>query len=110
MFDVTVMFSVQNSHLNPVEINIIYNDDGSVNQIDWREAVLSYLDDIAEEEYNSEDDPDYVLGIETDGEEFDGEGGAVVAGDICGAFEGFGVELASEDFRGSHECALMAGF
>ena len=76
MFDVTVTFSVQNSHLNPVEINIIYNDDGTVNQIDWREAVLSYLDDIPEEDlmpddYNSDEDEDYVLGIETDGEELE---------------------------------------
>ena len=76
MFDVTVTFSVQNTHLNPVEINIIYNDDGSVSQIDWREAVLSYLDDIPEEDlmpddYNSDEDEDYVLGIETDGEELE---------------------------------------
>ena len=76
MFDVTVTFSVQNTHLNPVEINIIYNDDGTVNQIDWREAILSYLDDIPEEDlmpedYNSDEDEDYVLGIETDGEELE---------------------------------------
>ncbi len=76
MYDITVTFSVQNTHLNPIEINIIYNDDGSVSQIDWREAILSYLDDIPEEDlmpedYNSDEDADYVPGIETDGEELE---------------------------------------
>lgn len=75
MYDITVTFAVQNSHLNPIDINIIYNDDGTVNHIDWREAILSHLDDILEEEYLtededyiSEDDPDYVPGIDTDDE------------------------------------------
>ena len=73
MYDITVTFSVQNTHLNPIEINIIYNDDGTVSQIDWREAILSYLDDIPEEdeEYNSDDDPDFVPGVETDNEELE---------------------------------------
>ena len=56
---------IENSGLNPVEISILYNDDGSVNSIDWRESVLEPnpcgLETI-EEEISDDDtvaDPDY---------------------------------------------------
>ena len=58
-----------NSRLTPIQILIIYNLDGTIHSVDWREEIMERLDNIPEEdEYDSADDPDYEPGIETDGE------------------------------------------
>tara|TARA_R110000787_G_scaffold95808_2_gene198971 strand:+ start:380 stop:634 length:255 start_codon:yes stop_codon:yes gene_type:complete len=38
MVEMLVSIEVEDSNLAPIQISIIYNDDGSVNSIDWREA------------------------------------------------------------------------
>jgi len=68
-------------HYHPVEISIVYNEDGSVDSIDWREGILEELDDLEEpeerletiweKEWSDEDtdaDPDYMPTVDTCGE------------------------------------------
>ncbi len=79
--EVRVNIDVANTHLQPVEISIVYNDDGSVQSIDWREGILDELDDVGEpderletiweKEWSDEDtdiDPDYMPPVDTCGE------------------------------------------
>lgn len=87
--ELRVNIDVADSHLHPVEISIIYNDDGSVQNIDWREGIVDDSDDyefldndepqpcddrletIWEKEWSDEDtdtDPDYIPTVDTCGE------------------------------------------
>ncbi len=79
--EVRVNIDVANTHLHPVEISIVYNDDGSVHSIDWREGIMEELDDVGEpeerletiweKEWSDEDtdaDPDYMPSVDTCGE------------------------------------------
>jgi len=79
--EVRVNIAMENTHLHPVEISIVYNEDGSVDSIDWREGILEELDDLEEpeerletiweKEWSDEDtdaDPDYMPTVDTCGE------------------------------------------
>jgi len=82
--EVRVNIDVAGTHLHPVEISIIYNDDGSVNSIDWREGIMDELDDVGEpqpcedrletiwekewSDDDSDNDPDYMPAVDTAGE------------------------------------------
>ena len=64
MVELDVDIDTETMGLTPIQVKIIYNDDGSIYSVDWRELILSQLDSISE--YNSDDDPDYLPGIDTD--------------------------------------------
>lgn len=70
MIEFLISVQVPNTHLDPIQISILYNEDGSVNSIDWRHAVDAHADDyiypdegLDYEEWPDEDsdeDPDYI--------------------------------------------------
>ena len=74
MVEMLVSIEVEDSNLAPIQISIIYNDDGSVHSIDWREAIpeiegfeerhVNFMDC----EWDSDDsgDPDWQPGLDTD--------------------------------------------
>jgi len=64
MLELDVDINPEMMGLTPIQVKIIYRDDGSIYSVDWRELILSQLDSIPE--YNSDEDPDYLPGIDTD--------------------------------------------
>jgi len=62
MIEMLVDIDTGNSRLTPIQILIVYNNDGSIHAVDWRHAIMQQLDDIPEEreeEYISDEDCDY---------------------------------------------------
>lgn len=68
MLELDVDIDTEAMGLTPIQVKIIYNNDGSIYSVDWRELILSHLDSISEE-YNSDEDPDYLPGIDTDSDD-----------------------------------------
>lgn len=68
MLELDVDIDTEAMGLTPIQVKIIYNNDGSIYSVDWRELILSQLDSISEE-YNSDEDPDYLPGIDTDSDD-----------------------------------------
>ena len=68
MLELDVDIDTEAMGLTPIQVKIIYNKDGSIYSVDWRELILSHLDSISEE-YNSDEDPDYLPGIDTDSDD-----------------------------------------
>ena len=75
MVEVLISIEIPNSILVPIQVSIIYNEDGSVNNIDWRHAIdedLDELDTIYERsgdewcDEESDEDPSWRPGINTD--------------------------------------------
>ena len=67
MLEIIVDIETNNERLIPIQVMICYRDDGSIYSVDWREQIISLLDDI-DEEYNSEDDKDYLPSRDDDDE------------------------------------------
>jgi len=65
MFELLVDIDTEEMGFTPIQVKIIYNNDGTLDSVDWRHLVYQSLDAIAEE-YNSDDDPDYIPGQESD--------------------------------------------
>jgi len=60
MIEMLVDIDTGNSRLTPIQVLIVYNNDGSIHTVDWRHAIMQQLDDIPEEEeYISDEDCDY---------------------------------------------------
>jgi hypothetical protein len=61
--EILISVEVPRSRLTPVEISIVYNNDGSVQNIDWREAIPDImelnLEELGLEDYESDDDEDW---------------------------------------------------
>lgn len=56
----------------PVQISIVYDDDGSILSCDWRHALPDMIEcmEMDMEDYNSEEDPDWIPHkIDTDTED-----------------------------------------
>ena len=79
MVEFLISVQVPNTHLRPIQISILYNEDGSVGDIDWREAIDSENEDyvfddecIDYEEWpdeSSDEDPSWKPGIDTETED-----------------------------------------
>jgi len=60
--EILITVEVPRTGLAPVEICIVYNEDGSVQNIDWREALPDIIEcmELDLEDYNSDDDDDWL--------------------------------------------------
>ena len=65
MVEVIVDINPEELGLTPIQVKIIYNEDGDILSVDWRLSVFESLDTILED-YNSDDDPEFIPGIDTD--------------------------------------------
>lgn len=65
MVEVIVDINPEELGLTPIQVKIIYNEDGDILSVDWRLSVFESLDTI-HEDYNSDDDPEFIPGIDTD--------------------------------------------
>ena len=68
MVEVLISIEIPNSILVPIQVSIIYNEDGSVNNIDWRHAIDEDLDELdtiyersGDEWCDEESDRDYSI-------------------------------------------------
>ena len=64
---------LKGTNATPVQISIIYNRFGTVDSIDWREAIPDVLDIIDLDDYDSDDDEDWQPPRHVDFEEDDDE-------------------------------------
>ena len=76
MVELLISVEVPNTHLVPIQISILYNDDGSVDSIDWRFADDAddyvFEDNIDDDDdwpdQDSDEDPEWKPGIDTETE------------------------------------------
>ena len=77
MVEFLISVQVPNTHLRPIQISILYNEDGSVESIDWRESIeeneMEWADECIDyEEWpdeSSDEDPSWKPGIDTETED-----------------------------------------
>ena len=67
MVEILISVQVPNTHLRPIEISILYNEDGQVESIDWREA-LDSENEMEWSDQDSDEDPSYIPAIDTEDE------------------------------------------
>jgi len=71
--ELLLTIEVKGTNANPVQISIVYDRVGNVNNIDWREAIPNIIDALDLDEYNSDDDeewrPEYHVNFEDDDDE-----------------------------------------
>jgi len=53
----------------PIQISVVYHDDGEIASVDWRHALPDIVEAIDLEEYNSDDDEDWIPPLKVDFEE-----------------------------------------
>jgi len=68
MVEFLISVQVPNTHLRPIQISILYNEDGSVESIDWRESIEE--NEMEWSDQDSDEDPSYIPAIDTDSDEY----------------------------------------
>jgi hypothetical protein len=79
MVEILISVEIPQSRCVPIQISLLYNEDGDVESVDWRyaERDLDELETIWEvdgedwEDEDSDDDPDWKPGIDTDTDDDD---------------------------------------
>jgi len=60
--EILLTVEMKNTNAVPIQINIVYHDDGEVASVDWRHALPDILEcmEIELDGYDSADDPDWI--------------------------------------------------
>jgi len=61
--EILLTVELKDSHAVPIQINIVYRDDGEIASVDWRHALPDIMECLADdelEEYDSDDDEEWL--------------------------------------------------